>query len=178
MSICIALLRGVNIVGRKMVPMSELRAMAEAARLANARTLLQSGNLVFESAKSVSALEKLLEGKIEERLGLTTDVHVRTAYEWHAVVAANPFAKEAKNDPSHLLVHVMRAAPMREQLASLRRAIAGRERIEIDDRHAYIVYPDGVGGSKLTTALLDRHLGTRGTARNWNTVLKLAAMTG
>ena len=176
MPTCIALLRGVNLGGRKAVPMSELRAMAEAVKLANARTLLQSGNLVFDSSKRASALEKLLEGEIEQRLGVTTDVMVRTADEWRSVVDANPFTREAKDDPARLLVHVMRAAPNREQLATLRRAIVGREKIEIDDRHAYIVYPDGVGGSKLSTALLDRHLGTRGTARNWNTVTKLAAM--
>jgi uncharacterized protein (DUF1697 family) len=176
MPTCIALLRGVNLAGRKMVPMSELRAMAETLKLANVRTLLQSGNLVFRSTKRATALETLLEGEIERRLGLHTEVMVRTEDEWRSLIAANPFTKEAKDAPSYLLVHVMRVAPTREQLATLRRAIVGRERIEIDDRHAYIVYPDGVGQSRLSTALLDRHFGSRGTARNWNTVTKLAAM--
>ena len=79
-------------------------------------------------------------------------------------------------NPSHLLVMFLQKAPDREHTTSLQRAIKGREVVRIKDRHAYIVYPDGIGRSRLTTAVIEKSLGTRGTGRNWNTVLKLGAL--
>ena len=71
----------------------------------------------------------------------------------------------------------MRQAPGAPAIAALRAAIPGRERVEARGREAYFVYPDGVGRSKLTPALIEKHFGGAGTARNWNTVLKLLAVT-
>lgn len=100
---------------------------------------------------------------------------MRTAAEWRELVAANPFPAEARDDPGHLLAMVLKDAPPVAALAALRGAIVGRERVELAGRTAYLVYPDGVGRSRLTAALVEKKLGTRGTARNWNTVLKLQA---
>ena len=72
----------------------------------------------------------------------------------------------------------LKAAPGEAELAALKSAIPGRERIEAHGRDLYIVYPDGIGRSKLTLALIERKLATRGTGRNWNTVLKLQALAG
>jgi uncharacterized protein (DUF1697 family) len=101
---------------------------------------------------------------------------VRTAEEWKRIVANNPFAREAKEDPGHLLVMCLRDAPPPDAVEDLRSAIKGRERVEVRGRDAYFVYPDGVGRSKLTNALIEKKLATRGTARNWNTVTKLLAL--
>ena len=68
------------------------------------------------------------------------------------------------------------AAATENNVKALRAAIRGRETIEAVGKQLYVVYPDGVGQSKLTHALIERHLGTRATGRNWNTVLKLAAL--
>jgi uncharacterized protein (DUF1697 family) len=68
----------------------------------------------------------------------------------------------------------LKDAPGPEQVAALRAAIRGPERVNADGRQAYIVYPAGIGRSKLTAGLIEKHLATRGTGRNWNTVLKLA----
>jgi uncharacterized protein (DUF1697 family) len=171
----IALLRAVNLAARNMVAMADLRALAEGLGFQQARTLLQSGNLVFDSKPSGAALEKLLEVTAKKRLGLETDFFVRTAKEWQATIAANPFPAQARTDPSHLVLLCLKAAPDRQAVAALRQAIKGRELVESEGRQAYLVYPDGIGRSKLTMALVERHLGTRGTGRNWNTVLKLAA---
>jgi uncharacterized protein (DUF1697 family) len=160
----IALLRAVNLAAKNMVAMADLRAMVEGLGFQKAQTLLQSGNLVFDSKPSGARLEGLLEATAKKRLGLETDFFVRTAKEWQALIAANPFPAEARSDPSHLV------------LDALRQAIKGRERVEAEGRQAYAVYPDGIGRSKLTMALIERHLGTSGTGRNWNTVLKLAAL--
>ena len=177
MSVQAALLRAVNVGGTGLVAMADLRAEAEKIGLKNARTLLQSGNLVFEAgSKSPAAVEKLLEAACAKAFNLTNGIYVRTASEIDAVLARNPFAKEAKDDPGHLHVLFMREAAPAAAFKALQAAIKGRERVHGDDRHAYIVYPDGAGASKLTSAVIVRHLGTPGTARNWNTVNKLAAM--
>mgnify|MGYP002399900788 CR=1 FL=1 len=92
------------------------------------------------------------------------------------MVADNPFRVEAERDPGHLLVMFLKQAPTREAVTALQRAITGREVVRAEGRHAYLVYPDGVGRSRLTSALIEKHLGTRGTGRNWNTVQKLGAL--
>jgi uncharacterized protein (DUF1697 family) len=92
------------------------------------------------------------------------------------VVTGNPFEDEAERDPGHLVVFVMRDAPSRDQVAALEGAIVGRERVRAKGKHAYLVYPDGIGRSRATSALIERKLGSSGTMRNWNTVLKLGAL--
>ena len=163
----IALLRGINAGGNKMIAMSDLRERAERLGLRDVRTLLQSGNLVFRSNKSPAQLEKMLE----KELGDVT-VFVRTAEEWAAMIAANPFPNEAKNDPSHLIVMALKQPSDASALV-----MPGREVARGNGREIYISYPDGQGTSKLTNAVIEKKLGTRGTARNWNTAMKLAALT-
>lgn len=92
-------------------------------------------------------------------------------------MARNPFPEEAERDPGHLVVMILKGAPAAHEVKALQDAIRGRELVRADGRAAYVVYPDGIGRSRLTTALLEKKLGTRGTGRNWNTVLKLAALT-
>jgi uncharacterized protein (DUF1697 family) len=173
----VALLRAVNLGPHNKIGMADLRDLLEQLGLPGARTLLQSGNLLFRGgARAPAKLEALLEQGARERLGLNTDFCVRTARQWRAVVDGNPFPAEARKDPAHLVVVFLKDAPARKAVAALREAISGREVLETDGPHAYVVYPDGIGRSKLTAALLERKLGTRGTGRNWNTVLKLAAL--
>jgi uncharacterized protein (DUF1697 family) len=102
---------------------------------------------------------------------------VRTAKEWKTIVARNPFLEQAARDPSHLVVMFFKDAPKASDVAALRAVITGPEIVHADGRQAYITYPDGIGDSRLTNTLIERKLGVRGTARNWNTVLKLEALT-
>jgi uncharacterized protein (DUF1697 family) len=179
MTTYIALLRGVNLAGKRKLGMSDLRDIVTAMGMCEVRTLLQSGNVVFRcAARKPAAIERDLEAAILKKLKLETVVHVRTADEWQAVIASNPFPAEAKRDPAHLLVMCLREAPATKNVSELQAAITGPEIVRAHGRHAYLVYPDGVGRSKLTPALLDRKLGAGGTARNWNTVLKLGASAG
>ena len=172
----VALLRAVNVGGRGKVAMADLRAMLADLGFEAPQSLLQSGNLVFRSEPTGSALEALLERETKARLGLATDYIVRTAVEWERIIAANPFAAMARDDPSHLLVMPLKSSPDAAGLEGLRAWIPDREAIEAAGRELYIRYPDGIGTSKLTGAVIERRLGTRGTARNWNTVTKLAAL--
>jgi uncharacterized protein (DUF1697 family) len=174
----IALLRAVNLGSHNKVAMAELRAFAEKLGFEDVKTVVQSGNLVFRTGKSsTAALEKTLETGAARHLDLQTDFLVRSAKEWQAIIAANPFPAEAKSDPGHLVMMALREAPTRQAVAELAAAIKGRETVRANGREAYFVYPDGIGNSKLTIGVIERKLGTRGTARNWNTVLKLGVLT-
>jgi uncharacterized protein (DUF1697 family) len=173
----IALLRGVNIVGRRSVPMSDLRALCESLGFSDARTLLQSGNLILRCGRrDCGALERQLERETAKRFGGSIGVFVRTPDEWQAAIDRNPFPREAQSDPGHLLATFLKRAPTTGQVAALESAIRGPERIRAIGRQLYVVYPDGVGKSKLTHAMIEKHLGTSATARNWNTVLKLQTL--
>jgi uncharacterized protein (DUF1697 family) len=130
---------------------------------------------VFQAEAAPEALEKGLERAFLDELGLKTEVMVRSAAEWSAIVAANPFPDEAVSDPSHLLVVVMKREPFAEGVKALQ-AHPGPERIQARGRALYIVYPEGIGRSKLNAASGWKKLGCQGTGRNWNTVLKLAAL--
>lgn len=172
----VALLRAVNLGPHNKVSMAQLKELAIGLGLLQPRTLLQSGNLVFQAkARATAALEKLLEDALAKQLSLKTPVLVRSASEWHATLAANPFASEAKSDPSHLLVMPLKAKVDQGALAALAKAIVGRERVEQVGQTLYLVYPDGIGESKLTAALIEKKIGVVGTARNWNTAQKIAA---
>jgi len=173
----IALLRGINVGGHKQIAMADLRDLLMQLGFANVISLLQSGNLVFDATgKTAAQLERLFETEVEKRLRLQTDFFVRTAKEWKDVVAHNPFPKEATRDPGHLVVMFLKDAPNVTAVKALQKAITGPEVVRAGDKHLYIVYPDGIGRSRLTNAVIDKQLGTRGTGRNWNTVLKLAAL--
>jgi uncharacterized protein (DUF1697 family) len=170
----IALLRAVNLAGINKVSMADLRALLVGLGFTDATTLLNSGNIVFSGgSKTTAALEQTLERATAKQFGLETDFFVRTAKEWQAIIDGNPFPREAKDDPGHLLAVIMKTDVDAAAVAALQKAIVGREVVRAKGRCAYIVYPDGIGRSKLTNVMIEKKLGTRGTARNWNTVLKL-----
>jgi uncharacterized protein (DUF1697 family) len=176
MTTYIALLRAINVGGTK-VSMADLRALIIDLGFADVHTLLNSGNAVFRSKSETGAdLENLLETEFAKRAGRPTEFFVRTAEEWKSIIDRNPMTGEARRDPGHLLVVVLKCAPTNQEVDALRAAIVGPEVVKADGRHAYIYYPAGVGQSKLTAKLIEKHLGSPGTGRNWNTVLKLAAM--
>lgn len=173
----VVLLRGVNVGGNRPVPMADLRAWLHALRFDNPRTLLQSGNVVLGSPQLTgAALETRLEKEAKRSLGLDTQFLARTRAEWDQILADNPFPKEAKADPSHLLVLVMKSPPPAAAGKALQAAIPGREKAELRGREAYLFFPDGIGTSRFTGAVIAKALGQPGTARNWNTAVKLAAL--
>jgi uncharacterized protein (DUF1697 family) len=169
----VVLLRAVNVGGRALS--SERWREALATLGLPARTLGTTGNALVEAGPGVRAehLEKLVEDALVRAGGPATEAFARNGREWDRIVRGNPFPKEAAGDPAHLLVTVLRSAPDRGAWDDLKRSIPGRESVAPGERCAYVVYPDGIGRSRLTAALLERKLGVRGTSRNWNTVLRL-----
>src|SRR5262245_6852386 len=124
MTTYIGLLRAVNLAGRNRVGMSDLRDLLGGLGMAEARTLLQSGNVVFRSAsRSGAQRERTLERETKARLGVETDFFVRTIEEWRELVADNPFPREARADPGHLLAMCLKSAPDRDAVTALQKAI-------------------------------------------------------
>jgi uncharacterized protein (DUF1697 family) len=157
--------------------MADLRRLLTGLGFKDVKSLLQSGNVIFTTDGPAGAeLESRLEAETHKRLGLQTTVFVRTPGDLDGVIAGNPFPAEAKSDPSHLVVMFLKAAPKGGAVEGLRAAIKGPEVVKAKGKHAYIVYPAGIGESRLTTAVIEAKLGTQGTGRNWNTVIKLASL--
>jgi len=177
MSVYIALLRAVNVGGTSAVRMTDLRDTLTDLGLEDVRTLLQSGNVVFRTrAPAEASLERRLEEEVSRRLGVETEFFLRSDREWRGVVNGNPFPSWAKKAPNLLHGLFLKTAPAASAWEAVRGAIQGPDQIEGLGRQGYIVYPEGSGRSRLTPAVLERHLGTRGTSRNWNTIRKLEGM--
>jgi uncharacterized protein (DUF1697 family) len=178
MTTYIGLLRAVNLGPHNRVAMKDLAALLAKVGMQDVRTLLASGNVIFRSDNaSPEKLEKLFEDAVAKKMKVDTDFFVRSASEWQAIVTANPYSQMAKDDPGHLIMMCLKAAPPAASVDVLQKAIKGRETVKAKGRQAYFVYPDGVGSSKLTIKMIEKLLATNGTARNWNTVLKLLALT-
>ena len=171
----VALLRGVN-VGGNALSMAGLRSLCAEIGLRNARSYVQSGNLVFEAAGAAErwslALERALLGKA--RLPIT--VLVRTGTEMASLLARNPFLREKSIDPTRLYVTFLREAPTKAKLAALKAIDSGLDRLSHAGREVYLHCPTGYGRSRLSNNVLEKALGVAATTRNWRTVTTLAEM--
>jgi uncharacterized protein (DUF1697 family) len=174
----VALFRAVNLPSHNSVGAADLRRLFESLGFDDVRTLLQTGNVVFLVTGSVTpaTLERRIEQAAARLFGLQTDVMVRDAAAWREIVRSNPFPDEARDDPSHLVVLLLKSAPRAGGVEALRTGITGRERVAAGTRALYLVYPDGIGRSKVTNIRIERAIGVSGTGRNWNTVLKIDAL--
>lgn len=166
MATYIALLRAVNVGGTGKLPMADLRALCEKAGFRDVRTYIASGNVVFSSDLTAPKALVTLESALAKRLGIATQVLIRTADELEAVITANPFPEA---EPNQLIVVFL---SKEEPLSAIDDwKIPGRERLALVGRELFIHYPDGMGQSKLKVPFADQ-----GTGRNLNTVRALLAM--
>ena len=169
----VALLRGINVGGNRKVPMAELRAVAEGLGLTRVRTLIASGNLVFEGESTTDALETRLEADIEVRFGFAVAVVVRTAAQWQAYAAANPFPEEGAADPSRLMMTVGKRPATEADAAALRPRASDGERVECAGAAIWLWLPNGAGRSKLAAAPPGKDVWT---TRNWRTTVAIKEM--
>jgi uncharacterized protein (DUF1697 family) len=172
----IALLRGINVGGRNPVPMDDLRALCAGLGWTEARSYIQSGNLVFRARDGAGELETRLEEAVERRFGLAIPVLVRTAAEWRGYVESNPFPEVAASAPGLLMLALSREPPLAGAAEALRERAADGERIAEAGGALWIHYAGGAGRSRISPGLLDRVVGSAVTTRNWRTVEALAAM--
>jgi uncharacterized protein (DUF1697 family) len=171
----IALLRAVNVGGRKL-PMAGLRGLCGELGWEEVETYIQSGNIVFKAAGKPDALETQLAEAVRDRFGLDVPIIVRTAAQWAAYAAANPFPKAAREEPNALQLLVSKRPPDKDAAATLMaRALAG-EAVKAAGGALWFHFSEGIARSKLTPALIDKACGSPSTGRNWRTVLKLQEM--
>ncbi|GAA2872547.1 uncharacterized protein (DUF1697 family) [Aminobacter niigataensis] len=177
MTTYVALLYSIVLGPGRRVIMSDLRDMAVDLGLANPRTLVATGNLVFEAeGKSVATLERELEAAFAQKFGKHVDIIVRDAAAWLKLVAANPFPEESEREPDQVGVRVMREPVTPDVIERLLPYVAADERLTSVDGDIWIYFSRSAGSSRLLGALTPKRAGGIGTSRNWNTVRRLGDM--
>jgi uncharacterized protein (DUF1697 family) len=169
----VALLRGINVGKARQVDMPRLRESLTARGHEEVRTHLRSGNVILDSPLSEPELAADVSAAIETEFGFDVPVVVRTGAELAAVVTGDPFATVA-TDPARYLVTFLPEPPPQDLVDALPSADVGEYLVR--GRELYLWLPDGIAGTPLASWKWDRLLGVPGTARNWNTVRRLAEL--
>ena len=164
MTAYVALIRAVNVSGTGKLPKEDLKAMGEACGFEDARTFINSGNLLFTSYLDEAIVQKWMEARLADYLGKPTAVYVRSAVEMAEAAASNPFDDDK---PSRVMAHFISEKPIRAMIDEAR-DVSG-ERMALGPRLIYVSYGEGIGNSKLKLPAVKQ-----GTARNMNSVAKIA----
>jgi uncharacterized protein (DUF1697 family) len=173
----IALLRGINVGGNKIIIMQDLKALFHSLGYEHIRSYIQSGNVIFESGEtSHRVLRDTIERGIKEVFGFDVSVIIRTHEELEQAIANSPFNLAEPEDFKRLYVSFLADEPSEESLEKLRPYEDGPDKIRFVGREMYTLYEISVSKSELFKVPVDKILGMPLTARNWNTVNKLAAM--
>lgn len=171
MTAYVALFRGINVAGKHILPMRDLREILAALGCENIVTYIQSGNAVFLSRSDAAELAAAIAAAVKNGFGFAPRVLVLSVDRFASIAAANPY-RDAEQMPRSLHVWFLTDAPVDPDLDTLTELRTGNERFTLGDGAFYLFAPDGIGRSKLA-AKVDRCLGVETTARNWNTVSKL-----
>lgn len=174
----VALLRGINVGGRNKLPMRDLVAIFVDSGCSEVTTYIQSGNVIFMAPDDLAGrIPDVVSECIAERLGLRVPVVTRSAAEFEAVAAGNPYLG-IETDFTKLHVAFLADRPTGAALAALDPDRSPGDAYEVRGGEIYLHLPNGAARSKLTTTYFDAKLGTTSTARNWRTVLKLHELLG
>ncbi|MEO8102649.1 MAG: DUF1697 domain-containing protein [Betaproteobacteria bacterium] len=172
MNTWIALFRGINVGGNRLLPMKELAALIETLGVTQVRTYIQSGNVIFcGGGANAASLSNRIEAAVGRQFGFTPQVLLLTLKEFERAVGANPFP-QAAHAPNTLHLAFLAQRPARPDIAGLNATRSGEEQFLLDGKVFYLYAPAGIGKSKLA-ARFERLLGVPATARNGNTVLKI-----
>jgi uncharacterized protein (DUF1697 family) len=173
----IAMLRGINVSGHKIIKMEHLRASFAALGCSNVKTYVQSGNVIFEAANdSTASLSERIERQISRDFGFSVPVFLRTSKEIAEIIERNPFLKDAAIDHSKLHVTFLSDAPPKAAIEQLQPLAAKPEQLRIVGREIYLYCPNGYGRTKLSNTTIERKLSVGATTRNWKTANTLLAM--
>jgi len=173
MTTYISLLRGVNVGGQNKIDMQALRSLYAALGLADVRSYVQSGNVLFASAEQESSLlARRIEARVERSFGAAVTVFVRTPDDFRRILAANPFLKR-NEDPTRLHVTFLSTPLPTVKLGLLAGAATAGDEFSPGEAEIYLFCPNGYGRTKLSNAFFERKLGLAATTRNWNTVTTL-----
>ena len=175
----IALLRGVSPGGQKPIAAETFIDLLTELGFADARAIGGANNLVFDSPERTGAdLQNFLETEIHTRLGLRTDIYVRTAQAWAAIIAANPYVEFAQTDPGLLMTLFLKDPPDKKVIGALRTKLTEGEQLRVESRQFYVTYPNGLGASKFSNNIVEKALATRITSRSWTIVTAIGEAIG
>ena len=178
MTTYISILRGINVSGHNIIKMDALKQMYEAMGLNNARSYVQSGNVVFESK---SGDVKFLAGKISEQIakefGYQVPVIVFTKAVLEGIISGSPFANDHSKDAKFLHVTFLADKPAAYDRKAIEDKMFADEEIHFSDEAVYIYIPGGYGNTKLSNAFLENKLKVKATTRNWKTTNELLKLT-
>lgn len=171
------MLRGINVSGQKLIKMDRLRAAFEALGFGDVKTYIQSGNVVFKTAKAPDAgLGNKIAEKILGGFGFEVPVLVRTADELGEVLKNNPLLRQAGIDEGRLHVTFLSGPVPKSAEEVLKPFAAKSERLAVCGREIYLSCPGGYGETKLSNSMVEKKLSVRATTRNWRTVNVLFQM--
>jgi uncharacterized protein (DUF1697 family) len=182
MMIYIALLRGINVGGKNIIKMADLKSLFEQLGLNRVQTYIQSGNVLFESDSDELSLRKRLEQEIEAAYGFSVTVVIRTAEELKKVIANCPFSEEevqeavASSDAESLYVALLLDEPSEERIKRIQPFENDNEKYRIAGREVYLLFHQSIRNSKLASNL--HLLDVPATTRNWKTINKLVGLAG
>lgn len=174
MTTFVSLFRGINVGGNHKIKMDELKEMHESLGLRDVLPYIQSGNVVFTSDDADPVrLRRQIEDGFEKKFGFHAEVIVRTSDELRDIIEKNPFQGQQSKESKWVVVMFLAAHPDNKAQEDLLKTYVGPEELFIIGKELYIYYPQGIGRSKLSGSFIEKKLKTSGTARNWNTILKL-----
>ncbi|MFY9160574.1 DUF1697 domain-containing protein [Aquirufa ecclesiirivi] len=177
MTTYIALLRGINVSGQKMIKMVELKAMFESLGFETVQTYIQSGNVVFQSNDlTEDEMAERIHLAILDQFGFEVDIQVFSVPIWNQVIANNPFIAHDNLDEAKLYVSLLATLPLPENVEKLASFAFQEETYQLIDRAVYLYVPKGYGNAKLSNNFLESKLKVSATTRNWKTMLTLANM--
>ncbi len=169
-----ALLKGINVSGHKIIKMAKLRAMFEELGYKNVRTLIQSGNVVFESTAAAETVRKKIEDGIKETFGFDVNVIIRSKAEMEAIIKGYPFGKVKGHEEWKISVGYLSAAPTKAEIKELESANNDKEMIIVSGNNLYHLIRGGFSDSELFKKnTVGKTLNVVCTVRNWNTTNKL-----
>ncbi len=177
MSTKIAILRGINVGGKRKILMTDLKLLCETLGWKNVKTYIQSGNLIFTSKVENSKLENMLEKAITEKYGFDVPVIIRNADELKTTIDKNPFYKN-NTDISHLYLTFLKQKVMKENISQIQTYNFEPDKFEIRNQDVFIYCEGKYHQSKLTNNFFEKKLKVGATTRNWKTVLKLQELAG
>jgi uncharacterized protein (DUF1697 family) len=173
----IALLRGINVGGKKTVRMAELTSLLQSLHFTHVRSYLQSGNLVFDHDRAgPSALSRIIEQAISRKFGLDVMVIIRTAEELRSLISGNPLLDTPKIDKEKLHVTFLKDAPQKPDVSYFEAVKDAGELLRIKGKEVFLYCLNGYGRSKLSNQAFEKKLGATATTRNWKTVNALASL--
>jgi uncharacterized protein (DUF1697 family) len=172
----VAMLRGINVSGQKIIKMERLRTMFEDMDFGNVRTYVQSGNVIFETAELASGLSAKIQKRILKDFGFDVPVLTKSAKEMTDIVKHNPFVKDKAIDQTRLYVTFLSDDPPKNALELIQPLAAGEEQVRIVGRAVYLYCPNTYGNTKLSNNAIEKKLTCGATTRNWNTTKTLLEM--